>query len=237
MRRSRPGDPTVVVAYLRVSTEEQQLGPEAQRMAIERWASQGKARVAAWHTDAGVSGATPLHERPALGLALNDLRVHGAGVLAIARRDRLARDVVVAATIERAAQANGARVVSADGVGNGDSPADEFMRTILDGAAAYERALIRARTKAALRARRARGQRAGNVPWGYLADATGSLSPHDAERAVVARVLALRQSGASLRAIVRALETDGVTARSGRSLSLTQVARIVRGHGDEERSR
>jgi DNA invertase Pin-like site-specific DNA recombinase len=38
MARVRPGDPSVAVAYLRVSTEEQHLGPEAQRAAIERQA-------------------------------------------------------------------------------------------------------------------------------------------------------------------------------------------------------
>jgi hypothetical protein len=43
------------------------------------------------------------------------LRVHGAGVLALAKRDRIARNVVIAATIDRAAEAHGARTVAADG--------------------------------------------------------------------------------------------------------------------------
>jgi hypothetical protein len=40
----------------------------------------------------------------------------------------------------------GARVVSASGEGNGDSPAEAFIRTVIDGAAQYEHGLIRART-------------------------------------------------------------------------------------------
>jgi len=164
VKRSRPGDPTRAVGYVRVSTEEQHLGPEAQRAAISLWAQRAGVAVVAWHAETGVSGARELDGRPALMAALADLAAHRAGVLAVARRDRLARDVVVAATIERAALGRGARVVSADGVGNGDTPADQFMRTILDGAAAYERELIRARTRAALRAKRAKGERAGNVP-------------------------------------------------------------------------
>jgi DNA invertase Pin-like site-specific DNA recombinase len=40
---------------------------------------------------------------------------------------------------------------------------------IMDAAAAYERALIRARTKAALAAKRARGERSGEVPYGFRA--------------------------------------------------------------------
>ena len=228
MARVRPGDPSRAVAYLRVSTEEQHLGPEAQRMAIARWAELAKVAVVSWRTDAGVSGAADVGDRPSLEDALDDLTAHGAGVLVVARRDRLARDVVIAATIERAAARCGAKVLSADGVGNGDSPADQFMRTILDGAAAYERALIRARTRAALKARRAQHKRAGEVPWGYGAEADGSLRDHPDERAVVERVVSLRAEGRSLRGIVKALGDDGARSREGTPLGLTQVARILR---------
>src|SRR5579862_3564421 len=158
MKRSKSGSPKVAVAYLRVSTEDQKLGPEAQRTSIEAWAAREGVSVASWHVDAGVSGAAALEARPALCAALAALREHGAGVLAVAKRDRVARDVVLAAMVERAAEGFGARVVSAAGEGNGDAPADQFMRTIVDGAAQYERALIRARTKAALAAKSARGE-------------------------------------------------------------------------------
>jgi DNA invertase Pin-like site-specific DNA recombinase len=228
MKRSPRGDPTLAVAYLRVSTEEQHLGPEAQRAAIEHWATRDRVTMVAWHTDAGVSGAAELQVRPGLGAALDDMKRLRAGVLVVARRDRLARDVVIAATIERAVTQRGGRVVSADGVGNGDAPADQFMRTILDGAAAYERALIRARTSAALKARRRRGERAGNVPWGYDADAVGKLSRDDEEHRAAERIHALRTEGRSLRAIVRVIAEEGFVARTGKALGLTQVARIVR---------
>ena len=45
-----------------------------------------------------VSGASEHTDRPGLMAALEDIPVHRAGVLLIARRDRIARDVVVAAT-------------------------------------------------------------------------------------------------------------------------------------------
>lgn len=51
----------------------------------------------------GVSGAASVEERPGLVAALAALRVHGAGVLVAAKRDRIARDTVVAAMVERAA--------------------------------------------------------------------------------------------------------------------------------------
>jgi site-specific DNA recombinase len=229
-RRRVSGDPSRAVAYLRVSTEEQLLGPEAQRMAITRWATQTNTTIVTWHSDTGISGASEVLERPALIQCLDDLITHQAGTFVVARRDRLARDVVVAASIERAVAQNGARVISADGVGNGDTPADQFMRTILDGAAAYERSLIRARTRAALKARRAQGKRAGEVPWGHGASPDGTLFPKESETRVTDRIQTLRSERLSLRAIVAVLGREGYCSRTGRPLGLTQVARILRGN-------
>lgn len=227
-RRSRPGDPRTAVAYLRVSTDDQRLGLDAQRATIEGWAQREGVSVVAWHVDAGVSGGSELDERPGLVAALGGLRAARAGVLVIAKRDRIARDVAIALMVERAVVSSGAVLTSADGVGNGSEPADQFMRTILDAAAAYERSLIRARTKAALRAKRASGFRAGNVPFGFTADADGKLVPHEGEQAIVATVLELRAAGLSLRAIVAECARAGLVSRSGKPLGITQVGRITR---------
>jgi DNA invertase Pin-like site-specific DNA recombinase len=211
---------------VRASTERQELGPEAQRAELSRWAERSAITLASVHEDA-LSGGTELEHRPGLLAALDAVREHRAGVLVVTRRDRLARDVLIAATIERAVHRAGARVVSTDGVGSGDSPAEAFQRSILDAVAQFERALIRERTRAALRAKPARGQRAGNVPWGYRADADGRLEVLEAEAAVARRVLRMRSEGVPLRAIARTLARDGVAGRTGRALSLTQVARIA----------
>jgi DNA invertase Pin-like site-specific DNA recombinase len=184
--------------------------------------------VAAWHVDRGVSGGADIGERPALVAALGELRAAGAGVLLVAKRDRLARDVYVAGAIERAVEQSGARVACADGTANGDTPADAFMRSILDAAAAYERALIRARTKAALATKRAKGERAGAVPYGYRLAADGvRLEDDPAEQAVLAAVRDLRDAGLSHREIVRELAALGLASRSGRPLAQTQVARML----------
>jgi len=225
---SKPAaNPRLAVAYVRVSTEDQRLGPEAQRAAVVAWAAREGVQVAAWHVDQGVSGGSDLGDRPALVAALGELRALRAGVLVVAKRDRLARDVYVAATIERAVATGGARVASADGTANGDTPADAFMRTILDAAAAYERALIRARTKAALAAKRARGERSGEVPYGYRAVEGGRLEADEAEQAVLAVVAELRAAGLSHRAIVAELSARGLVSRAGRPFAKTQVARML----------
>jgi site-specific DNA recombinase len=227
-KRTRLGNPLVAVAYIRVSTDEQRLGPEAQRASIAAWAAREGVQVAAWHIDQGVSGGSSIEARAGLCAALASLGEHGAGVLVVAKRDRIARDVIIAATIERVASATGAAVVSAAGEGNGSAPADAFMRTVIDGAAAYERALIRARTKAALAAKASKGERVGAVPYGYQLAADGvRLVLNPSEQAVLAVVRELRVAGLSQRAIVAELGTRSLVSRAGRPFAQTQVARML----------
>jgi DNA invertase Pin-like site-specific DNA recombinase len=229
-KRTVPGNPRVAVAYLRASKDEQRLSPEAQRAAVAAWAAREGVSVAAWHVDQGVRSVTPIEQRPALCAALVRLREHGAGVLVVAKRDRVARDVVLAAGVERAAESAGARLVSAAGEGSGDTPADGFMRTVIDGAAAYERALIRSRTKAALAAKRARGERAGNLPFGFALAPDGSdrLVPDASEQDVLALVRDLRRQGLTVRAIAQELSGRGiVSARTGNAYGKSQVHAIL----------
>src|ERR1700677_2783307 len=107
-KRVKVGSPLVAVAYIRVSKDEQRLGPEAQRASIEAWAAREGVSVAAWCVDQGVCSVTPIDQRPALVAALTALREHGAGVLVVAKRDRIARHPVLTAGVERAAAAAGA---------------------------------------------------------------------------------------------------------------------------------
>jgi site-specific DNA recombinase len=227
-KRSRPGSPALAVAYLRASKEEQKLSPEAQRSSIEAWAAREGVHVAAWFTDQGVSSVTPVEGRPALLAALAALREHGAGVLVVAKRDRIARDVVIGATIGRATQAAGAALVSAMGEGNGDSPSDAMMRGVVDVFAQYERDMIRARTRAALAAKSAKGERVGAVPYGYALAVDGvRLEADPAEQGVRTVVRELRAAGLSQRSIAGELARRGLLSRSGQAFGQTQIARML----------
>lgn len=227
-KRSKAGDAKVVVGYVRVSTDEQALGPDAQREALERWCAANGAALVAAYEDLGVSGGAALDKRPALLDALEALETHGAGVLLVAKRDRLARDTMVAAMVERMAQRAGATVASADGTGNGDSPEAMLMRRMVDAFAEYERALIGARTRAALAVKRARGERVGHIPYGMQLAADGvHLEPHPGEQDVLAMVREYRAEGLTLRAIGRRLTSRGILPRSGGKWHPQTVARVA----------
>ena len=227
-KNTMSGDAKVAVGYLRVSTDEQDLGPEAQRSAIEAWSKREGAAMAAWFEDR-LCGAIPIDKRPALLASLDALAEHRAGVLVVAKRDRLARDVVACAMLERLTARAGARVVSAAGEGTeNDDPSSMLMRRMVDAFAEYERALIRARTTAALSVKKSRGQRVGTVAYGYQLAADGiHLEPSAAEQSVIARVREARRRGVAFRAIVAELAATGIVSRNGKPLGLAQVAGMV----------
>lgn len=221
-------DPAKAVAYLRVSTEDQALGPEAQRAAIETWAARQGVTVATWHTDQGVSGGSPIEDRPALLAALRDIEDQRAAHLVVAKWDRVARDVMIAAMVERMAERLGARVVSADGVGAGDGPEAALMRSIVQAFAAYERALIRIRTKAAMKALRAKGQWCGEVPFGFRLGEDGRTLVEDLQEQqaiLTARQLRERERWPFQR-IADELARQGLRPRGARWYPMT-VARMV----------
>jgi len=226
-RKTKQGDPHKAVGYLRVSTEEQNLGPEAQREQLARWAQSNGVELVAVFEDLGISGGAPLDKRPGLLAALDALAEERAGVLLVAKRDRLARDIVAAAMIERLAERNGGRVLSADGASDGDGPEAELRRGIQDLFNQYERAIIRARTKAALAVKKAKGERVGSVPFGYQLTADGiHLEPHPEEQKTIRKIRRLRANGAKLREIVSHLNGNGARPR-GRRWHMTTVHRLL----------
>jgi DNA invertase Pin-like site-specific DNA recombinase len=226
-KRIIQGDSKVAVGYVRVSTEEQSLGPAAQRAAIERWAESRGVRVVAMFEDHGISGGAPAEKRPGLLAALAALRENGAGLLVAAKRDRIARDTVIAAMVEQAAGRAGATLTTADGSSDGAGPEGQLMRGIVDVFAAYERGVIKSRTRAALAVKRSRGERTGQVPYGYaLAADSVRLEENAAEQAIIGQIRTMRAAGLSLRAVTAECQRRGLLSRAARPFALTQAARI-----------
>ncbi len=222
-------DSRKAVGLIRCSTEDQHLGPEAQRAALAAWAERNGVEIVAIFEDKGISGAAAIDKRPGLLAALDALPQHRAGLLVVANRSRLARDVATAGAIERAAERVGARVVSAAGEGEGDDPSAMLLRGMMDLLAAHERLLIKTRTRAALQVKKARGERTGAVPVGCRVGADGrTLESDPAEAEIVAAVVKARAAGLTIRAIAAELAAAGMRTRRGGEIQSTQVARILR---------
>jgi site-specific DNA recombinase len=109
-----------------------------------------------------------------------------------------------------------------------DSPEAALLRGVQDAVAAYERALLRARTKAALQAKRRKGERVGQIPFGYqLAEDGVRLVEHPGEQRAASEVRRLRSTGLSQRAIVAHLNAHHLGAARGRAWHLRTIQRLL----------
>jgi len=201
------------VVYLRVSTDDQSTGLEVQRAACRRWVEAQELEVGPEWVDEGRGGSLPPEKRAGLLSALGAL---GKGdVLVIHKRDRLARDVVVAGMVEALAKKAGATIACADGTPNGDSPGEWLARAMQDVFAQYEVMLIRLRTALALQRKKAKGRCiGGKTPYGWRRRGC-MMEQHPEEQVGRLRILTLRAQGLSYRKIIDCMEEEGHPARSG----------------------
>lgn len=200
-------DPCRCVVLCRVSSAEQAdhgYGLDAQARACHRFAqAHGLEVVAEYREDA--RSVVPIDERPKGKAALEAMLVNGAGVLLLARRDRLARDPYIAGHAKRAVALAGGRILYAEG-GNGDDDSALLLDDIQHALAAHERRAIVARLKAGRDAKAARypGSRpqGGRMPFGYRRGRDGIQIEIDPEQATeVQRMYALARAGKSIRQI------------------------------------
>ena len=201
------------IGYIRVSTDEQAdsgLGLEAQRAAIL-----AKYPDAAIYADEGQSATKS--DRDGLHAALQALAADD--LLVVAKRDRLARDPMLMAWIELECKKCGAKIASIAGEGTeNDDPTSILMRRIIDAFAEFERLQIAARTKAALTAKKARGEKTGgDVPFGFDADADGRLRANQSEQETLEAITELRSRGWTLRAICAEMESRGIKTKMGKT--------------------
>jgi DNA invertase Pin-like site-specific DNA recombinase len=222
------------VGLVRVSSDKQAesgLGLAAQRASIAAAAARLGLPLVQVFEEAGISGTLPIDKRPVLLDAIAALR--RGDILLLARRDRLSRDVIVSAMAERLITKRGARMVSAAGESSeGDDPASIMMRRMLDVFSAYEAAVIAARTRAALAAKRRRGERAGFVPFGWRVASDGRMLELAAdEQQTLSLIRKRRAAGESLTNIADHLNDVGVRTRAGTPFRFEYVRSLLRRAG------
>ena len=215
-----------LIAYLRVSTDKQGksgLGLEAQRKAIATFAETNGYRIIAEFEEVETGkGSDALERRPRLAAALAAARKAKCAVL-VAKLDRLSRDVAFVAGL----MAQRVPFIVAE-LG---PEADPFMLHIYAALAEKERAMIAARTKAALASKVGTGVLGNRT---NLADASakgaaGNKRDADAFAGNVLPIIAsIRAAGVtSHRGIAAELNARRVATARGGDWSAVQVGRIV----------
>lgn len=206
--KRKTNHPAPLIAYIRVSTAEQgssRLGLEAQRDSIRRYADQNGLTIAAEFEEV----VSTRKDRPVFESALLMCEQFGH-TLAVARLDRLSRDLLTIAQLQK----SGVDFVAVDMPG-----ASKFMVQILAAVAENERDMISERTRAALARAKANGTKLGPP------DPLANIAPVILERSQTAeefrsairpRLQAMRQRGATLQQIADQLNTEGIPTPSGR---------------------
>ncbi|MEX0754978.1 MAG: recombinase family protein [Actinomycetota bacterium] len=203
------------VGYIRVSTLDQEdsgLGLDAQRDAIQGEVSRRGWELVNVFTD--TASGRSLSRRPGLEEALAMLECGAAAALVVSKLDRLSRSTKDFATLMERAQRRGWAPVVLDLGVDTTTPAGELVASVMVSVAQWERRAISQRTKEALAAKRAQGTKLGR--------------PRQLPEATRKRVLHMRRSGMTLRAIADRLNRDGTrTAQGGRMWYASTVTKIV----------
>ena len=201
------------VCYVRVSTEEQArkgVSLAAQEEKLRAYCTMTGMAVVEVIREEGVSGSIPLADRPGGAAMLRLLAEGKASDVVALKLDRVFRRTIDALTQTEAWDKKGVGLHLVDFGGTAMSTSDatgKLLFTILAGMAQWERALTAERTKAALTHKKKHRQAYSPTPYGY--DRRGdTLHANLREQAVILQIRAMRDSGASLRAIVRELKDE-----------------------------
>ncbi len=143
-----------IAIYLRVSTEDQ--SNDAQRIEVTEHCARQGWLIVAEYTDT-ISGSKAA--RPGLDSLLAHVDRGGIQAIAVVKLDRLGRSLLnVTALMERLREKGVAVICTSQGIDTrADSPCGTMIWGIMAAFAQFERALIRERTVAGLRAVKAKG--------------------------------------------------------------------------------
>lgn len=190
------------IGYMRVSTEEQgdsRAGLESQEALIREEVGRRNMELVDLRFDVASGGS--MRKRDQLGSTLRDLTDGKADILIVAKLDRLSRSVLDFAGIMEAANKEGWSVSVLDlGVDTSTTNGKLIMHVMI-ALAQWERELIGDRTRAALKAVRARGT------------ALGRRSGVSGETRHLIR--ALRDSGMSWQKVANTLDQQGIPTGQG----------------------
>lgn len=235
--KKRP-DPLKAVGVVRVSTDKQDIGADAQRSLLRVWCVQNDIEMVEV-TESRISGAKAKRKIQLQELAVR-ARELGAGLLIAVDWDRFARSKHFFTHLEEACEVEGIRPVTVEG-GLEESP---LLRDIKQALAEQERRDIVKRNRRRVAECKKQGRtHGGHVPFGWRRKEGGlvgtrntvvELEMHPDEQSVLDKALGLRKLGNSYRAVCDELNEDKVLHIRGNLWDHPKLIRILkRERGDK----
>lgn len=178
-------------------------------------------------SDAGESAKTL--NRPGVQRLLEMVRKREIAGFIITKLDRLTRTVRDLGVIVDLVESRNVTIISTHESLDTSTATGRMVLNITAAVAQWEREAIAERTSEALQAKKKRGERTGNVPYGYRAVA-GKLVENELEQATIAVIRSLRRQDKSLQQIASELNATGYKTRKGGEWKLQYVDAILRRH-------
>ena len=234
MKKKNDSAPLPWVGYTRVSTEEQAksgLSMEEQAAKVRGMAAAKGIELAEVIEDAGYTAKNL--DRPGAARLMEMIRNREISGIIIAKLDRLTRSLKDLLYLTEAVNKAHVTLVSTAESFDTSTASGQLVMNIIGAVSQWERAVICERTRDGLHALKARGEHAGQIPYGFRSSGlkkdggTGKAIEDEAEQAVIRRIEAMRNEKASYREIAGRLNAEGFRTRRGSPWRLQYVAEIV----------
>jgi DNA invertase Pin-like site-specific DNA recombinase len=216
------------VAYIRTSTDKQEISPEAQRAKIESYAKTYDLELVDVIVE--TQSAKSL-DRPGLQRTLGMLKDGTASALLVFKLDRLTRSVAdLGRLLEEYFASGECALLSVSEQIDTRTAGGRLVLNVLASVSQWEREVIGERTSAALQHKARNGEYiGGRIPYGRKLGADGKrLEADPSELAAMQRARELRSEGKPLRAIADELARWGFKGREGKRLGPSSVLRLLR---------
>lgn len=226
---STPARAPRAIGYCRVSTDHQADGGvslDAQADKVRAMCAVQDAQLVEVVVDAGVSAKSL--NRPGLARVLALVEAGQVDRVVVAKLDRLTRSVRDLADLLDLFATHTVSLVSvAESLDTGTA-AGRLVLNVMASVSQWEREAIGERTRDALKHMRAKGQRTGNVPFGYQVAPDGcTLVANIEEQRVVGLLRELREAGHTLAAIAAELNAQGFRTRRGTTWQIRTVHHLL----------
>jgi len=216
------------IGYARVSTDKQAdrgVSLEAQTEKIRAMTVVHSAELTDIIVEAGESAKTL--NRPGMQHLLALVDSGEVNVVIVAKLDRLTRSVQDLCELLGRFERHGVALISVAESLDTSSAAGRLVLNIMTAVSQWEREAIGERTRDALSHKRSRGERVGNIAFGYRLGADRvHVEPDEVEQAALTRICKLRDQ-CTLREIAEQLNEQGLRTRRGSRWRHEYVARVI----------
>ena len=204
------------IGYIRVSTDDQAVNGNSLGIQRNKIASMAALQDADL-LDVIVDDASARDlNRPGMQRVLNMVKGREVDAVIVYKLDRLTRSVRDLGALLELFDKAGVSLVSVSESLDTRTAAGRLVLNVMGSVAQWEREAIAERTREALQAKRARGERTGNIPYGYrLAEDGTHLEQEPDEQRILRLIKRRRKAGLTLRAIASELNGRGIRTRKG----------------------